>query len=159
MKKIFLILILTFFIFSCYYTFKSTRFENIKSIYIENIKNETDEYRFNQYLQDEINKTFISDTDLSVKSKSQSDSILKLKIKEYDKEVVAIDLEENPTSKRVKIVVAYEFIINEETAEKNDNYIFEYNYLIDENISDEELLQIISKELATDLKEQIIEGF
>ena len=151
MKKLFLILILTFFIFSCYYTFKSTRFENIK--------NETDEYRFNQYLQEEINKTFISDTNLSVKTKSQSDSILKLKIKEYNKEVVAIDLEENPTSKRVTIVVAYEFIINEETAEKNDNYIFEYNYLIDENISDEELLKTVSKKLATDLKEQIIEGF
>jgi len=72
---------------------------------------------------------------------------------------VAIDLEENPTSKRVTIVVAYEFIINEETAEKNDNYIFEYNYLIDENISDEELLKTVSKKLATDLKEQIIEGF
>src|SRR6056297_2778703 len=130
MKK-FTIFILALLLMSCYYTLETTKLEGVDSINIQKINNKTDEYRLNEYLMDELTKVFVNDSSLQVGDKSNKTANLNITIKEFNEEIVAIDFNENPTSKKIIIRLNYKFSKNKEVIDENKNYIYEYNYTVE----------------------------
>lgn len=147
------------FLISCYYTLETTKLENVDSIYIKGIKNKTDEYRIKEYLMDELTKVFVNDSRLQVGNKGENTANLSITINKYREKIVAIDFNENPTSKKIIINLEYLFKKKDKVLDKNKEYIFEYNYVVEANKNDDEYVKEAMKKLANNLKDQLVEGF
>jgi hypothetical protein len=144
---------------SCYYTLETTKLENVDSINIEGIENKTNEYRINEYLMNELTRIFVNDSNLKLGKSGENTADLNITIKEFNEEVVAIDFNENPTSKKIIIRLKYLFKREEEVIDENKDYVFEYNYVVEANKNDDVYIQEAMKNLAKNLKDQLVEGF
>ena len=105
-----IVTVLTLFLLSaCTYTFRNTRLEGVKTLYIRPVENRTIKYELGDLLYRYLNDSFINSGSLSPAEEDDADSILDIKIREYRKETGSIDSAGNPTSVKINIRLDYVF--------------------------------------------------
>jgi len=148
-----------FFSFSCTYTFKNTRLEDVKTLFIYPVENLTLKYELSDLLSRYLNDSFINSGSLSSAREEIADSRLKVTVNDFIKETGSIDSAGNPTSIKMTIKVDYEFFQGDEVLEAKENYYFDSYFEYDISVEEDILVEKIVKSLADDLKERILEGF
>jgi|MTBAKSStandDraft_1061840.scaffolds.fasta_scaffold07692_3 outer membrane lipopolysaccharide assembly protein LptE/RlpB len=155
---IFTVLTLTL-LSACTYTFRNTRLEGVKSLYIRPVENKTIKYELGDLLYRYLNDAFINSGNLTPAGEEEADSILDVTVKEYRKETGSIDSAGNPTSVKITIRLDYTFTQGEKVVESDDDYNFEAFYEYDISVSDSVLVEQTAKALASDLRDTVMEGF
>ena len=155
-----IVTVLTLFLLSaCTYTFRNTRLEGVKTLYIRPVENRTIKYELGDLLYRYLNDSFINSGSLSPAEEDDADSILDIKIREYRKETGSIDSAGNPTSVKINIRLDYVFTRGDTVVESGKDYNYEAFYEYDITVSESDLVEQTAKALASDLRDIIMEGF
>ena len=114
-----------FFIVSCTYTFKNTRLESVKTLFIYPVENQTLRYELSDLMNRYLNDIFIGSGSLSSAREDAADSRLRVIVKDFMEETGSIDSAGNPTSIKMTIKVDYEFFQGEEVLESQEDYYYD----------------------------------
>jgi len=149
-------LVLIAFLVGCSYSVNTRRYENVQSIYVKSVANDTYEYEAGDYLKKHLTSKIDSMPDILLATKPTTGAAdLSVTLLSYERTLHSLDTAGNPKDYVYSIRVSYVFASGEVVLDEVESYY--YREIVSATMGNEKdhLMQRLSENLLRD----ILEGF